>query len=983
MRILVISDLHIKNNVRHEEYSVYFDYILKKILENEPDFIVFCGDLFHSKTTLSPDSFVYAYKFLKMLGICVNTRVVILAGNHDMNEKNLDKLDAISPLIEHLDSSRYTYTKTASDVDFGNIVFRPYPLTDKENWKFDRNHDKIMVGLYHGPLNGVKTDLGFVFTEGRDVKEFECCDYLFCGDIHSITDYTENGSKISVGNPIQQDFGEDTKKGMWLYDIQSRTSFSRRFIEIPNYYPFMTLKVGDSIPYLAAAKKVRFRIFSDSSHEETIEYVKRIKDIFQNRILSLTSSKTPAANIEEAVSRILTYEEYIADKVNREQLLQLYSRYIKEVEDIYSPNNWKIKTISWDNMLSYAENNSIDFREMEEKSIGIFGKNYSGKTSIIDIICFGLYGSWTKSFVKLINLVNDKKKSGQITIVLQINNKEYKIQRILEKSGKNCKHSLFFENMTDNEKLNDLDVGKTQAVIESYIGTKSQFLLTSLSSQFNNFSLLDEKNTKRKEYFSSFLGITKYEQIYKIVKNDIKTLKDEISAHSKFSNVENINAKIAILDSEIEEAISEINSLDKKLEILALVDKTYHKTILKNKELRNNAKFIEQQYSSKLERNNKKIDSLSKEISIDLGSVESIDSFIEVSSFYDEIDLLSTRLLSDKNTLDKYVEAKKLLASVPCGTQFINCRFITNSKEYLNVDGDMLETRMGLLNKELEEVRENLKKAEIHNKLVKKNVDKAKEIEKQVQKNLLVKAQIETLIKERKEDIEEYELVVSKLKQLENLVHDDEVKEKEIEKAIQDELSFHKLKIAFEGRKKVADLQKAELLSVLEAVSEKQLSLMYLEEFAETVGKNGIIVSILNQYIPAITEYVNNILLNFVEFKISIDIENDKDVEIYIEDSFSSRLVETCSGSQMTIISYALRMALLHYCQIPSCNLVIMDEPATALDADHLSEFSKLLDMIKLDKKTILVVTHIMMLKDFMDVSLLVDKSSEYSKIIG
>ena len=60
-----------------------------------------------------------------------------------------------------------------------------------------------------------------------------------------------------------------------------------------------------------------------------------------------------------------------------------------------------------------------------------------------------------------------------------------------------------------------------------------------------------------------------------------------------------------------------------------------------------------------------------------------------------------------------------------------------------------------------------------------------------------------------------------------------------------------------------------------------------------------------------------------------------------------------------------------------------MDEPATSLDSDHLSDFSKLLDMIKLNNKTIITVTHIMMLKDFMDVSLVVDKSSGYSKIIS
>jgi len=269
-KIIILSDLHIKNNVRHDEYLKYFGYIKEQLLRYEPDYVLFCGDLFHSKTTLSPDSFTYAYKFLKMLSICPNTQVVVLAGNHDMNEKNLDKLDAITPLFEHLDSERYFYCKTANDIFYEDVAFRPYPLSDKSNWKFDRNgiaDSEILIGLYHGPLNGVKTDLGFVFSEGRDVKEFESCDYLFCGDIHSLTDYTETGTKISVGNPIQQDFGENTRKGMWLYEIESRTKFQRQFIEIPNYFPYITLNAGEDIPTLTEADKVRFRIFSNISYE--------------------------------------------------------------------------------------------------------------------------------------------------------------------------------------------------------------------------------------------------------------------------------------------------------------------------------------------------------------------------------------------------------------------------------------------------------------------------------------------------------------------------------------------------------------------------------------------------------------------------------------------------------------------------------------------------------------------------------------------
>ena len=109
MKLVVCSDLHIRNNVRHGEYVRYFDYIFSVLQTISPEYILFCGDLFHSKTTLSPDSYSYAFYFLNMLGKLATKKVFVLAGNHDMNEKNLEKLDAITPLFEHLDHNKIKY----------------------------------------------------------------------------------------------------------------------------------------------------------------------------------------------------------------------------------------------------------------------------------------------------------------------------------------------------------------------------------------------------------------------------------------------------------------------------------------------------------------------------------------------------------------------------------------------------------------------------------------------------------------------------------------------------------------------------------------------------------------------------------------------------------------------------------------------------------------------------------------------------------
>lgn len=996
MKAIILSDIHIRNNVRHDEYVEYFEYIKNIILDIKPDYAFFCGDLFNSKTTLSPDSFQYAYQFLRILGICTNTIVIVLAGNHDMNEHNLDKLDAISPLFEHLDHKQYYYCKEAKDIHFDeNIRIRPYPLSDKGNWKFDRSEidiNDIVIGLYHGPLNGVKTDMGFTFSNGMDVKEFYACNYLFCGDIHSRMDYLEDRSKISVGNPIQQDFGEDILKGMWLYDITSQTVFTRRFIQIPNFYPFITLQtvypiIRGDLPFLPEAKGIRFRIYSDKSHEETQEFVRTIRDVYKDRIKTLTVSRVPLDNLETSISKILTYEDYIKNNKNKVKLLELYNKYIKEVEYVSNTNNWKIKEVSWINLFGYEEDNCINFKQNFNKAIGVFGKNYSGKTSIIDVICFGLFGSWTKEFVPLINFINDKKAVADVSVSLQINNKVYNIYRKLERVGKTCKSTLIFANITDSIILNEIDVKTTQKCIEGYIGTKSQFLLTSLSTQYNNFSLLTEKNTKRKEYFSAFLGINKYEQIYKLVKDDIKDIKQSLEYTGNAYNYIELSNELIELTESFKKFNNALVSVNFSLKELSNIDKSYYEEIKRNKEKKYNIDYKLMEHKKKLANVFKKREAEYTEIVKDVPKLENItDNIMDIRASIKELSNRKVDVLAEIRSIttkqEQVKQSRILLSSVPCGTQFLQCRFIVNSKDGLEFDENLLiKTR--------ENCEDNLKNISGQMLLLEQQlsdniggISHNMLVQNIIQKNEIIAENIKKLNVEEKTISDELEIMLRESAEIENTIAEDLEIQKRLEEVDKKELALFKQKIEIEGTIQVIKYKKESIEVILEKVNKDQLQLKYLEDFAESVGKNGIIISILNEYVPAIVDFVNNILSNFVPFSIKIEIENDKDVEIYITDSFSSRLIETGSGSQLTIISYALRMALLHYGQIPSCDLIIMDEPATSLDADLLLDFSKLLDMIKLNNKTILLVTHIMMLKDFMDVSLIVDKSSGYSKIL-
>ena len=40
------------------------------------------------------------------------------------------------------------------------------------------------MGLYHAPLVGATTDIGYEFSEGTTLEHFEGCDMVLLGDIH-------------------------------------------------------------------------------------------------------------------------------------------------------------------------------------------------------------------------------------------------------------------------------------------------------------------------------------------------------------------------------------------------------------------------------------------------------------------------------------------------------------------------------------------------------------------------------------------------------------------------------------------------------------------------------------------------------------------------------------------------------------------------------------------------------------------------------
>ena len=88
---------------------------------------------------------------------------------------------------------------------------------------------------------------------------------------------------------------------------------------------------------------------------------------------------------------------------------------------------WSIISVEWDNLYKYGRKNYIDFRKLEGIS-GVIAKNRWGKSSIIDIIVFGLYGKIMRGTKD--TMIHKGEKVSFVKVTFEVNGIEYYIERI-------------------------------------------------------------------------------------------------------------------------------------------------------------------------------------------------------------------------------------------------------------------------------------------------------------------------------------------------------------------------------------------------------------------------------------------------------------------------------------------------------------------------------------------------------------------------
>jgi DNA repair exonuclease SbcCD ATPase subunit len=151
--------------------------------------------------------------------------------------------------------------------------------------------------------------------------------------------------------------------------------------------------------------------------------------------------------------------------------------------------------------------------------------------------------------------------------------------------------------------------------------------------------------------------------------------------------------------------------------------------------------------------------------------------------------------------------------------------------------------------------------------------------------------------------------------------------------------------------------------------------------FLRCMHSNGISLDIIRKRLPLINEEIAKVLSNVVDFEITLQNE-DKKLEIFIKHpKYDARPLEMGSGAEKTIASMAIRLAFLNVSSMPKPDLIVLDEPGTALDEENMQGFIVILDILKSFYKTVLLISHLESLKDSVDSQITIDKVKGYPNV--
>lgn len=1046
-KIFHISDIHFRLYQRHKEFnSVLRNFILYVKKHKDENSIIFIGgDVVHSKTEMSPELFQIVSRFLKD---CADTCTTVLTpGNHDGNLSNSNRLDALTPVVDAMNHPNLHYWKDSGVYRLMDTTFSLFGIFDSpDKWIYAKEiEDEFKIALHHGPLIGSRTDL-ITIQHGTNTSVFDGFDIVMLGDIHmeqTVQPYTSGTGKSKVrgklpvvkysGSAIQQDHGESIDRhGFLVWDVKNRKSELVKLDNEFGYYTFHLINGKCDIPdYLP--KNLRVRIKHENTQLHQLEEFKReLSERYKIVELSLQKISTAFNSIEAR-------EELLGDSRDVEYQNGIMKKFlsvnpnvtVEDIDDLCKLNfelnkrlptqnavrnlTWKPLRLEFSNMFSYGENNYIDFTDFKGL-YGLFAKNYSGKSALFDILTFVIFDKSTRA-TKASHVLNNTKKSFYCKLSFELAGQIYYIERtgtLNEKTG-SVKVDVNFWTEEDGVeiRLNREDRDKTNYAIRDYLGSYDDFVMVSMSTQYDNQNFVDTTQKDRKELLYKFLDIFIYDDLFKLAKEESKEYQTLIKELEK----DDLTEKSSILSNQIGILKSELHQIDEKLKEVEYEIKEYNtQIVVLSKEYQNTDSTLSIAHiKSQIEyytmaRNSAGSDLQStitqedellnkkKELQKTVKKGGTSNSYSELVDKYRDIqNKVNQSKRKYEGSLSEYKVAQSKKDHLDKHEYDPNCKYCTNN-QFVKDAQDAIKSMPTLLDaytNEFDAYRLLISKLEkIESDLtVAKEFDKVvRELEAVDSKLTILHTQKESIRykgKTLQEQIKEWQDRELEYTKNSAIIEKNAKIEEEIEelKLVLVKLETESLELKKLSKSKYSEVERNEqelefcVLKLDKYLSYKKQYRLY-ELYLQTMSREGIPYKIVETVLPVIEGEVNQILNQVVDFTVRLEASDEKYIHAYIvysEEKFWP--VEMSSGMERFVLSLAFRAALSEITILPKTNFLAIDEGFGVLDSDNVISMGKLFSYLKQQYEFLIVVSHIEVMRDLVTSNLKIEKINGYSKL--
>ena len=1036
-KIFHVSDIHIRNFKRHQEYRLVFKNLIDYIKENKTNESLICltGDIVHSKTDVTPELiFEVQNLFRSLADVCP---LLIIPGNHDANLNNEHRMDSLTPIVDALNHTNIAYVKDTEEFTIADKTFMHWSVFDDHTAypAASTISAKYKICLFHGSVQSALTDVGFKLEGGRITpSSFNGFDLVLLGDIHKFQYLNENKTIAYPGSLIQQNHGEGLEHGILVWNLESKTS---EYIKIQNDTAFYTLyienanynTIPDSIPnkvYL----RVRHTNTTQAQLKNIVSEIRKSRVVVELSIQKMNGTKEvenidkindrfiDVRNIQQQNNLILDYltRKYGISVDQQEKIKEVNDEINKKLPKLEISRNviWNPKYFEFENMFSYGKDNAIDFVNMTG-TYGIFAANASGKSTLLDAISYCIFDKCSKTN-RSSQVLNSASNTFYCKLNFELNGKCYVIERdgLREKNG-NVRVKVNFYYLEDGKKisLNGKERNDTNASIRSVLGSYEDFALTTLSAQGANSGFIDMNQKDRKDLLSQFLDISVFESLYDSCTNDIKDLAAVIKQYQKVDHTSEIdkidadklqiNENVISLKDQKDSLTIEKDSLNKKILEEYILIQTVNSKLLNEEETKQSLANLEIELSELIKEEAfvvlklSNINNSSNEVKNTLDKIDLKDLEQRLKD-YDTLKLKEENLNKSLGKLKIHLSHQKSKVDKLSELEYDeNCSYCMNNifvKDAIQSKGDYedqvkevqeLENDHNKILLELESSKKVKEDQKIYDELKKKIAslenDQLKS-KNELQKIQIDQQKIKQQTKSIESELESYRKEKNNIEQNKKVqVRIDELEKKytEIEsnlRLVTDKLTQALLTVNSLSNNR--DKYTNDLMELVKLQSKYELYKMY----SEAVHRDGVPHQLISDTIPQLQEEINTILEQLVDFRVIL-YPDDKNINAYIAyDNERYWPIELTSGMEKFVSSLAIRSSLINISSLPRPNFIAIDEGFGALDSNNLGSIVSYFDHLKNQFKFIMIVSHIDSMRDAVDNIIEINKIDGRSKVL-